>query len=179
GLSAARRGRAPRMGGAGRLRGAPSASGDGRRLHVRRSALREGGRRRMAALAGVGAEAGFDCAAAGAPASIGKEPIPMKKIRTVLLCGGVAFLAAAAPPDEKEKKEPKMVTTASGLKYQDTKEGTGPQPKNGQKCSMHYTGWLWENEAKGKKFDSSVDRGQPFEFRLGQGEVIRGWDEGV
>ena len=44
---------------------------------------------------------------------------------------------------------------------------------------MHYTGWLWENDAKGKKFDSSVDRGQPFEFPIGLGRVIKGWDEGV
>jgi peptidylprolyl isomerase len=44
---------------------------------------------------------------------------------------------------------------------------------------MHYTGWLWENGAKGKKFDSSVDKGQPFQFPLGQGRVIKGWDEGV
>jgi peptidylprolyl isomerase len=114
----------------------------------------------------------------------------MKKTLSVLLTGAaIAFVAASAPAEEKvkttapaaaaEKKEPKMVTTPSGLKYQDAKEGTGPSPKNGQKCSMHYTGWLWENDAKGKKFDSSVDRGQPFEFRIGQGEVIRGWDEGV
>ncbi|MBP9087292.1 MAG: FKBP-type peptidyl-prolyl cis-trans isomerase [Kofleriaceae bacterium] len=49
----------------------------------------------------------------------------------------------------------------------------------GQTCVMHYTGWLWANDAKGAKFDSSVDRGSPFEFPLGQGRVIKGWDEGV
>ena len=71
------------------------------------------------------------------------------------------------------------VTTASGLKITDEKEGTGPSPKSGQTCVMHYTGWLYENGAKGKKFDSSVDRGQPFEFPIGTGRVIKGWDEGV
>ncbi|MBO0753135.1 MAG: FKBP-type peptidyl-prolyl cis-trans isomerase [Bradyrhizobiaceae bacterium] len=71
------------------------------------------------------------------------------------------------------------VTTPSGLKIIDTKVGTGVTPKQGQTCVMHYTGWLYENGAKGKKFDSSVDRGQPFEFPLGVRRVIAGWDEGV
>ncbi len=57
--------------------------------------------------------------------------------------------------------------------------GTGAQPATGQTCRMHYTGWLWENGAKGAKFDSSLDRGQPFTFPLGMGRVIKGWDEGV
>ena len=80
--------------------------------------------------------------------------------------------------DEK-KSEMKMNSTPSGLQWTDTKEGTGPSPKKGQICVMDYTGWLWENGAKGKKFDSSVDRGTPFEFPIGQGRVIKGWDEGV
>jgi peptidylprolyl isomerase len=71
------------------------------------------------------------------------------------------------------------MTTSSGLKITDSKVGTGATPKPGQICVMHYTGWLYEGGAKGKKFDSSVDRGQPFEFPIGQGRVIRGWDEGV
>jgi len=69
----------------------------------------------------------------------------------------------------------KQVTTASGLKYEDIVEGTGASPKPGQIVTVHYTGTL-EN---GKKFDSSVDRGQPFEFKIGVGQVIKGWDEGV
>ncbi len=73
----------------------------------------------------------------------------------------------------------KRVTTPSGLQIEDTKVGTGATPKRGQTCVMHYTGWLYENGAKGKKFDSSVDRGEPFDFPLGMGRVIRGWDEGV
>jgi peptidylprolyl isomerase len=72
-----------------------------------------------------------------------------------------------------------MITTPSGLQFEDTVVGTGASPKPGQTCVMHYTGWLWENGAKGKKFDSSVDRGQPFEFQIGLGMVIKGWDEGV
>ena len=72
-----------------------------------------------------------------------------------------------------------MQTTPSGLQYDDTQAGNGAQPKTGQTCVMHYTGWLYENGVKGKKFDSSVDRGQPFEFPIGTGRVIKGWDEGV
>jgi peptidylprolyl isomerase len=73
----------------------------------------------------------------------------------------------------------KPMTTASGLQIVDSKVGTGASPRSGQTCVMHYTGWLYENGAKGKKFDSSVDRGQPFEFPIGVGRVIKGWDEGV
>jgi peptidylprolyl isomerase len=73
----------------------------------------------------------------------------------------------------------KPMTSASGLQIVDTKPGTGASPRSGQTCVMHYTGWLYENGAKGKKFDSSVDRGQPFEFPIGVGRVIKGWDEGV
>jgi peptidylprolyl isomerase len=72
-----------------------------------------------------------------------------------------------------------MEKTPSGLSYEDTKPGTGGLPKSGQTCVMHYTGWLWQNGQKGNKFDSSVDRGRPFEFMLGRGMVIKGWDEGV
>jgi peptidylprolyl isomerase len=73
----------------------------------------------------------------------------------------------------------KTMTTASGLQIADSKVGTGATPQPGQTCVMHYTGWLYENGAKGKKFDSSVDRGEPFEFPIGQKRVIAGWDEGV
>ncbi len=67
------------------------------------------------------------------------------------------------------------VTTGSGLKYIDEVVGTGDAPTRGKKVRVHYTGKLTD----GKKFDSSVDRGQPFEFVIGVGQVIQGWDEGV
>ena len=69
----------------------------------------------------------------------------------------------------------KKVKTASGLEYEDMKVGTGATAKAGQTVTVHYTGWL----TNGTKFDSSVDRKEPFEFHLGAGEVIRGSDEGV
>jgi peptidylprolyl isomerase len=71
------------------------------------------------------------------------------------------------------------MTTPSGLKIIDTHPGTGASPQTGQTCVMHYTGWLYDNATKGKKFDSSVDRNEPFAFKIGVGQVIRGWDEGV
>ncbi len=67
------------------------------------------------------------------------------------------------------------VTTPSGLQYTDEVVGSGASPRAGQTVTVHYTGWLTD----GKKFDSSVDRGQPFQFQIGQGQVIKGWDEGV
>jgi peptidylprolyl isomerase len=72
-----------------------------------------------------------------------------------------------------------MTTTSSGLQYEDTQVGTGATPETGQICVMHYTGWLYVDGKKGAKFDSSLDRGQPFEFPIGTGRVIKGWDEGV
>jgi len=73
----------------------------------------------------------------------------------------------------------KPVTTSSGLQIVDTKVGTGASPRPNQTAVVHYTGWLSENGAKGRKFDSSVDRNEPFEFPVGAGRVIKGWDEGV
>jgi peptidylprolyl isomerase len=94
----------------------------------------------------------------------------------------VAAVLAAVPARARgqEAIDPaKMTKTESGLRYQDLKEGQGPKPAQGQVCEVHYTGWLWEDGKKGKKFDSSVDRGQPFKFPVGAGRVIKGWDEGV
>ncbi|MGC4060769.1 MAG: FKBP-type peptidyl-prolyl cis-trans isomerase [Aquabacterium sp.] len=71
------------------------------------------------------------------------------------------------------------ITTASGLQYEDTVEGSGEVAKAGTYVTVHYTGWLYEGGVKGAKFDSSKDRNDPFEFGLGAGQVIRGWDEGV
>ena len=88
---------------------------------------------------------------------------------------GVPSTGRAQDKDKKEEKEPKTVTTHSGLKYQDLKEGTGAEAKKGNTVDVHYTGWLKD----GTKFDSSLDRNQPFTFKLGAGRVIKGWDEGV
>ena len=88
-------------------------------------------------------------------------------------------LAALATTPASAQATGSTMTTASGLKFTDGKAGTGATPAAGQTCVMHYTGWLYENGVKGKKFDSSVDRGQPFEFTIGRGQVIKGWDEGV
>jgi peptidylprolyl isomerase len=68
-----------------------------------------------------------------------------------------------------------MQTTPSGLQYEDLVAGTGDAPRQNQTAVVHYTGWL----DNGQKFDSSLDRGRPFEFQVGAGQVIKGWDEGV
>lgn len=88
-------------------------------------------------------------------------------------------LLAFTPTFATAQTAGKQMTTASGLQLIDTVAGSGVTPKTGQTCVMHYTGWLYENGVKGKKFDSSLDRGQPFQFTIGVGQVIKGWDEGV
>jgi FKBP-type peptidyl-prolyl cis-trans isomerase len=107
------------------------------------------------------------------------------KLKSVFgVCLGFSLLAVqlTAAPHSFAKKDTKMtqspskeVTTASGLKYIDEVVGSGAAPRVGQTVVVHYTGWL----TNGTKFDSSVDRNQPFTFPLGQGQVIKGWDEGV
>ncbi len=72
-----------------------------------------------------------------------------------------------------------MITTASGLQFEDTTVGTGATAQVGQHVKVHYTGWLYSSGVKGAKFDSSKDRRDPFDFGLGAGMVIKGWDEGV
>jgi peptidylprolyl isomerase len=94
----------------------------------------------------------------------------------VTMAGALHF---AVPSGAVAQTAGKTMTTTSGLQIIDSKVGTGATPKPGQICIMHYTGWLYENGQKGKKFDSSVDRDEPFEFPIGQRKVIAGWDEGV
>jgi len=99
-------------------------------------------------------------------------------LTTAIAGAALTFTAARFTPAAAQTAGTTM-TTPSGLKIIDTKIGTGASPKPGQICVMHYTGWLYEHGAKLQKFDSSVDRGQPFEFPIGQHRVIAGWDEGV
>jgi len=99
-----------------------------------------------------------------------------------IITAAILFLAAAAllAQTKANTNAPTKVTgdgvkTASGLQYWDIKVGTGAEAKNGSHVTVHYTGWL----TSGKKFDSSVDAGTPFEFTIGRGDVIKGWEEGV
>ncbi|MGD9682799.1 MAG: FKBP-type peptidyl-prolyl cis-trans isomerase [Candidatus Obscuribacterales bacterium] len=93
--------------------------------------------------------------------------------------GEQAAQAQEKKPEENQQGETQPMTNAtttpSGLQIEEITVGNGASPQNGQTVSVHYTGWLTD----GTKFDSSVDRGQPFQFVIGQGQVIKGWDEGV
>ena len=110
-------------------------------------------------------------------------------IASAIALGAVAIVTASsvslspaiaqAPQKKMAPASGKTMTTASGLQIEDSQVGTGATPAKGQTCVMHYTGWLYENGVKGKKFDSSVDRNEPFEFPIGMSRVIKGWDEGV
>jgi peptidylprolyl isomerase len=90
---------------------------------------------------------------------------------------GIVFAATSA--GFTPAKAQTVMTTPDGLEIIDLKVGTGASPKTGQTVVVHYTGWLYTDGKKGAKFDSSVDRGQPFEFPIGKQQVIAGWDEGV
>lgn len=94
---------------------------------------------------------------------------------------GAALLAGllAAPLMTNIAHAASEETSLTGLRTIDAQPGNGAQPKPGQTVTVHYTGWLFINGKKGEKFDSSVDRGQPFSFVIGRGQVIKGWDEGV
>lgn len=95
----------------------------------------------------------------------------MKK--SIMFLGLVLIVAASAVAQSN------MTTTDSGLQYTDHTVGDGAEAVSGVTVQVHYTGWLWVDGTRGAKFDSSVDRGQPFQFRLGARSVIGGWDEGV
>lgn len=94
-----------------------------------------------------------------------------------LACSTRARGAESGQQDQGKNKT--MKKTESGLQYVDEKEGTGETPESGQTCIVHYTGWLWENNTKGKEFDSSKKRNAPIGFPVGEGKVIKGWDEGL
>ncbi len=99
----------------------------------------------------------------------------MAKIAMLMALAVAATALAQTSNSAPTKVTGPGVTTPSGLKYWDLKPGTGAVAQAGDTVKVHYTGWL----TNGKKFDSSVDRGEPFEFKLGAGQVIKGWDEGV
>jgi FKBP-type peptidyl-prolyl cis-trans isomerase FkpA len=101
--------------------------------------------------------------------------------KIMAIAAALALIGAFLPNNHAyaEPQGSNMTTTPSGLQYEDTVVGTGETPETGQICVMHYTGWLYVDGKKGAKFDSSLDRGKPFEFPIGTGRVIKGWDEGV
>jgi peptidylprolyl isomerase len=103
----------------------------------------------------------------------------MKPIRLIAAVAASALLALTAPSHAAEGTPGKMTELANGLKYTDTVVGTGAEATPGHKVTVNYTGWLYNNDAKGKKFDSSLDAGKPFSFSIGSHEVIKGWDLGV
>ena len=103
----------------------------------------------------------------------------MKLIHLSAAAAALVLVSLTTPSLAADGAPGKMSELPSGLKYTDTTVGTGAEATKGKKVSVHYTGWLYNNGAKGAKFDSSLDRGQPFGFALGAGQVIRGWDEGV
>lgn len=117
-----------------------------------------------------------------------KKPRCISVLVAVLTLVTTASSAMAWPHKEDKDKDSKQqvvyplgpdaegyFTSSTGLKFRDLKKGEGQRPRNGQTVVVHYVGWL----TNGQKFDSSVDRGQPFEFVVGAGNVIKGWDEGV
>jgi len=103
----------------------------------------------------------------------------MTSRRFVLAVLASAIIVAPAPINRSQAAANEVIEMPNGLKYTDTKVGDGAEATAGKKVSVHYTGWLYNNGTKGAKFDSSLDRGQPFQFTLGAHQVIAGWDEGV
>ena len=95
------------------------------------------------------------------------------------LFASALLTALAAAPLGARPAQAAEVTTPSGLRIIDSVPGIGPVPQAGQTVTVNYTGWLFVNGKKGKKFDSSLDNGEPFSFTLGKGQVIKGWDEGL
>jgi FKBP-type peptidyl-prolyl cis-trans isomerase len=110
-------------------------------------------------------------------------------LRVAAIAAAIGFLAIAVAPARAQApanptasanaQEGKTVELADGLKYTDTKVGDGTEAEKGFIVSVQYTGWLYKNGNKGAKFDSSLDRNKPITFKLGNNQVIKGWDEGI
>lgn len=109
-----------------------------------------------------------------APVAVEQTVSPSSTPSNPLLSQSIAPQAQTLIAQNMTNSE-NVITTESGLQYVEIKEGTGASPKQGQNVTVHYTGTL----TNGKKFDSSLDRNQPFSFKIGVGQVIKGWDEGV
>src|SRR5271157_380344 len=99
----------------------------------------------------------------------------MIPIRLAGAAVALAIIAVVTPLARSHAAANQVIEMPDGLKYTDTKTGDGATATSGNKVSVHYTGWLSKDGAKGNKFDSSVDRGQPFDFTLGAHQVITGW----
>jgi FKBP-type peptidyl-prolyl cis-trans isomerase FkpA len=123
-----------------------------------------------------------------------RTPLPMFRILTLIAAlslthavqadennlNAAASSAATAAPTTATAPAAQRIKTASGLQYEDTKIGSGEIARSGYNVTVHYTGWLKSRDGStGRKFDSSHDHDEPFTFRLGAGQVIKGWDEGV
>jgi len=108
-------------------------------------------------------------------AKVRNQRIVIIVIVFLLLAVGGYSLFKSQTPSAPEISDADLITTTSGLQYQDLEVGAGEEAKPGDQVSVHYTGWLED----GTKFDSSLDRNEPFQFQLGAGMVIKGWDEGV
>lgn len=103
----------------------------------------------------------------------------MKQFFFIIVTTALFLVGCGKDSSNKGNKKMAIKTTDSGLGYEIIKEGSGLSPEVGQQVTVHYTGWLDKNGELGSKFDSSVDRGAPFTFVIGVGQVIQGWDQGV
>lgn len=99
----------------------------------------------------------------------------MLRLLMIFAFAGILISSCGSSKETTKKEGSGMITTSTGLQYVDMEEGTGGSPQKGQTCVVHYHGTLLD----GTVFDSSKERGQPFEFQIGEGRVIKGWDEGV
>lgn len=131
----------------------------------------------LLSLAGCGGEPENNAVPSSKPAGSGPGTMESGSTAPPSTTGDAAKPAEPSAPGGPTKvDQSKLKSTSSGLKYAILKEGKGAEAKAGQPVEVHYTGWL---QSDGTKFDSSVDRGEPFGFNLGAGMVIPGWDEGV